>query len=566
MRRAALLLAGSCLVGTVVGVNVRGLPLTPGLPVMVVGSLFVLAGVLASTRRPENPSGRLLSAAGLAWLLSVALTTVGTPVVFTAGLALLPLGLAPLAQLAVAFPGGRLRSPLERRLVAAIYGVALACLPVAGSPCDDCPTETVGLDVRRGVGRLWYSALLVTVLAVTLGVLVVLVRRWREASPAARRILLPVVPGACFFAAVYIGAILAELGVPTGLGERWALVGLVLIGAAPLVFLGGLLRSRLARGGVGRLVVEVGDSSPPHGLRDALALALGDPSLQLAYWVADGARYVEPGGPPVTLPADGTGRSVAVIQRRGRQVGALVYDAALAEDPALVDAVAAAAGLAMENESLHAEVLARLEEVRTSRARIVLAGDDARRRVERDLHDGAQQRLVALTMAVGLARARLGPASDPAVDDLLRQASEEAGLALRELRELAQGLHPAVLAEAGLAAAVESLAERSAVPVVVAVTAEGRLSAPVEAAAYFVVSEALANEAKHARASVVEVRIDRRADRLHVEVCDDGVGGAAARPGSGLEGLADRVAALDGRITVESGGGGTRLRAELPCG
>ncbi len=566
MRRAALLLAGSCLVGTVVGVTVRRLPIAPGLPVMVVGSLFVLAGIVASTRRPENPSGRLLSAAGVAWLLSVALTTVGHPVVFTTGLALLPLGLAPLAQLAVAFPGGRLRSPLERWLVAAIYGVALACLPVAGSPCDDCPTDTVGLDVRRGLGRLWYSALLLAVLAVTLGVLVVLVRRWREATPAARRILLPVVPGACFFAAVYVGAILAELGIPTGLGERWALVGLFLIGAAPLVFLGGLLRSRLARGGAGRLVVEVGDSSP-HGLRDALALALGDPSLEVAYWMADGARYVEPGGSPVTLPADGTGRSVAVIQRRGRQVGALVYDAALSEDPALVDAVAAAAGLAMENESLHAEVLARLEEVRTSRARIVLAGDDARRRVERDLHDGAQQRLVALTMAVGLARARLGPASDPAVDDLLRQASEEAALALRELRELAQGLHPAVLTEEGLAAAVESLAELSAVPVVVAVTVEGRLPAPVESAAYFVVSEALANVAKHAQASVVEVHIDRRDDRLHVEVCDDGVGGAATRPGSGLEGLTDRVAALDGQIEVGCGdGGGTRLRVELPCG
>ncbi|MEJ7765060.1 MAG: histidine kinase, partial [Acidimicrobiales bacterium] len=430
MRRTSLLLAGTCLAGTVAGAWARGLPLIEGLPVMVVGTLFVVTGVVASTRRPDNPSGRLLGLTGLAWLLSVALTTVGNAVAFTAGLALFPLGLAPLAHLAVAFPGGRLRTPFERRLVVGVYGVAVAALPIVGtSTCQDCGTEVVGLDIRRGAGRIWYSVLLLAVFTITVGVLAVLARRWQGASPAARRILLPVLPGACFFGAVYLVAILAELGVPTGLGDRWAVLALILIGAAPLVYLGGLLRSRLARGDVSRVVVELGESSPPNGLRDALALALGDPSLQLAYWRPDGPGYVDPDSSPVALPADGTARAVAVIERRGRRVGALVYDAALHDDPALVDSVAEAAGLAMENESLHAEVLARLEEVRTSRARIVLAGDQARRRVERDLHDGAQQRLVALAMAIGLARARLGPAADPAVDDLLRQASEEPGVA-----------------------------------------------------------------------------------------------------------------------------------------
>lgn len=568
MRRISLFLAAACLAGTVAGAWARGLPLLEGLPVMVAGTLFVVAGAFSSTRRPDNPSGRLLGLAGLAWLLSVALTTVGNAVVFTAGLALFPFGLAPLAHLAIAFPGGRLRSPLERRLVVSIYGVAMAALPILGtSTCQDCGAEVVGLDVRRGAGRIWYSILLIAVLAITAGVLAVLARRWQGASPASRRILLPVLPGACVVGAVYLVAILAELGVPTGLGERWAVLALLLIGAAPLVFLGGLLRSRLARSGVSRLVVELGESSPPNGLRDALSLALGDPSLQLAYWRSDGEGYVDPDGSPVALPADGTGRAVAVIERRGRRVGALAYDAALHDDPALVDSVAEAAGLAMENESLHAEVLTRLEEVRTSRARIVLAGDQARRRVERDLHDGAQQRLVALAMTIGLARARLGPAADPAVDELLRRAADDASGALRELRELAQGLHPSVLTEAGLAAALESLAERSAVPVTVTVTAEGRLPAPVEAAAYFVVAEALANVVKHAGASAAEVSIGRQGSLLQVEVGDDGIGGAAARPGSGLEGLADRVAALDGRIEVEShDGGGTWLRVELPCG
>ncbi len=229
--------------------------------------------------------------------------------------------------------------------------------------------------------------------------------------------------------------------------------------------------------------------------------------------------------------------------------------------------MAAAAGLAMENERLHAEVLARLEEVRASRTRIVAAADSARRQVERDLHDGAQQRLVALTLAVGIARTRIESAPDPALAGLLQQASDEAGQALRELRDLAQGLHPAVLTEAGLGPALESLAERSPAPVELSVSTEGRLPVPVEVAAYYVVSEALANVAKHAQASSVTVRVDRKGERLHLEVADDGVGGAGVRPGSGLEGLADRVAALDGSLEVDSPtGGGTRVRVVLPCG
>jgi len=567
-RVAALAVALACVVGTSLAAVRRHLPLAEGVPFLVVGLLFVGAGVVAAARRPHNVSGRLLTLTGLIWLLSAVLTTFEDPVLFTAGLALFPLGLAPLGHLAVAFPGGRLSTRLERLLAAAPYLLALASLPVVGTAsCSDCPTRPVGLDIARGAGRLWYSALLVAVLVTTVGVATVLARRWRGASPVARRVLLPVVPGACAFAAAYVAGILTELGVPTGLGERWAVIALVLIAAAPLVFLAGLVRSHLARVGVGELVVELGEAAPAHGLREGLALALGDPSLELAYWIPEDARYVAADGSPVELSAAVPGRSVALIERGGRNVGALVHDVALRDDPALLDSVAAAAGLAMENERLHAEVLARLEDVRASRARIVEAADSARRRVERDLHDGAQQRLVALTLAVGMARARLGSTPDPALADLLHQASDEARLALKELRDLAQGLHPAVLSEAGLGPALESLAERSTVPVELAVSVPGRLPGPVEVAAYYVVSEALANVAKHARAAAVTVRVDEEGGRLRVEVSDDGVGGAEVRAGSGLEGLADRVAALDGRIEVDSPAGqGTRLRVELPCG
>ncbi len=562
----AVVFALGCAIGTWLRAVQRELPASEAAPILVVGLLFVVTGVVASARRPDNVIGRLLTLTGLTWLLSAFLTTFESAVLFTAGLALFPLGLAPLGHLALVFPSGRLSSRLERLLVAAQYFLALASIPVIGpASCSDCPGRLTGLDTAHGVGRAWYSALLAAVLATTVGVLTVLVGRWRAASPVARRVLLPVLPGACAFAAAYIAAILAELGLPTGLGERWALVGLALIGAAPLVFLGGLLRSHLARAGVGELIVELGEATPAQGLRENLALALGDPTLEVAYWIPERARYVSSDGSPLE-PSTGPGRSVAVIERRGRHVGALVYDTALRDDPALVDAVAAAAGLAMDNERLHAEVLARLEDVRASRTRIVEAADSARRQVERDLHDGAQQRLVALALVVGMVRARLGPATDPELEGLLHQASEEARLALRELRDLAQGLHPVVLSEAGLGPALESLAERSPAPVELIVRSQGRLPEPVEAAAYFVVSEALANVAKHAQATAVTVQVNRDATKLRLEVADDGVGGAEVRPGSGLEGLADRVAALDGRLEIESTPGqGTCLRVELPC-
>jgi signal transduction histidine kinase len=289
----------------------------------------------------------------------------------------------------------------------------------------------------------------------------------------------------------------------------------------------------------------------------------------------DADRYTDDGGRPVELPGSDSGRAVTVIKRADEVLGALIHDAALREEPALLDAVCAAAGLAIENERLHAEVLARLEEVTASRSRIVDAADAERRRVERNLHDGAQQRLVTLSLALTMARNRLASETDRSearsrrtdVDELLTEAAEELVLALQELRELARGIHPAILMEEGLCAALDALAERSPVPVEVSTHADAPLPPSVEAAAYYVVSEALANVAKYANASFATVKIGRCERGLRVEVSDDGVGGAVARPGSGLEGLADRVAALDGLLKVDSQpGNGTRVTAEIPCG
>jgi len=243
----------------------------------------------------------------------------------------------------------------------------------------------------------------------------------------------------------------------------------------------------------------------------------------------------------------------------------IVHDAALLDDPGLVASVAGALRLAVENDRLHAEVATQLDEVRASRARVVAAGDAERKRLERDLHDGAQQRLVSLTLALRLARTKLGADGDPDVALSLDQASGEAKAALAELRELARGIHPQILTEAGLEAALQALADRSPLDVSLESGTSERFSAAVEGAAYFVVSEALANVAKYAHASHALVRTGWRDDGLTIEIADDGVGGADPARGSGLRGLADRLAAVDGTLEITSPtGGGTRLLARIP--
>jgi signal transduction histidine kinase len=222
--------------------------------------------------------------------------------------------------------------------------------------------------------------------------------------------------------------------------------------------------------------------------------------------------------------------------------------------------------LALENERLDAALRARVEELRESRSRIVKAADEERRRLERDLHDGAQQRLVALALTLRLARSKLDGEPEAAAE-LLDEAASELGLATEELRELARGIHPAVLTDRGLEAAIDALAGRAPIPVQLVELPHGRLPSDVESAAYFVVAEALTNIAKYARATHAEVRIAQSNGVVTVEVRDDGVGGADPSRGTGLRGLADRIASLDGRLDLSSpADGGTVVRAVVPCG
>ncbi|HYP48807.1 MAG TPA: sensor histidine kinase, partial [Thermoleophilaceae bacterium] len=343
-------------------------------------------------------------------------------------------------------------------------------------------------------------------------------------------------------------------------------LALVPFGLVPYIFLGSLVRARVIQGGaVGELVGRLGGALGPGELRDALARALRDPSLELVYWLPGERRFVGPEGRPVELPEEGSGRAVTKVEREGNCVAAIVHDASLLEDRRLVDAVGAAAALALENERLDAELRANVEQLRSSRERMLRVGLEERRRLERNLHDGAQQRLVAMALNMRLARAKLRDAPDDA-DALLESAGRELDAALAELRELARGIHPALLSDRGLDAALETLTRRSPLPVELTGMPEQRLPEAVELAAYFVVAESLTNVTKYARASHATVNVERENGKVLVEVADDGVGGADPARGTGLQGLADRLSALDGRLEVDSEPGrGTVVRARIPC-
>ncbi len=327
----------------------------------------------------------------------------------------------------------------------------------------------------------------------------------------------------------------------------------------PLGVVAGIVWSRLRRPEASELVVEL-RTEAAASMRERLARALGDPTLDVAYRLGDG-RYVDATGRPIELPQRAD-RAVTAVIAGGEEIAALVHDPALLDEPALVESVRATAGLVLENERLAAEVRSQLAEVRASRGRIVAAADAERRRIERNLHDGAQQRLVTLSVALGLEVAR----ADAAATAVLSRAQDEVEQAIAELRELARGIHPTLLRDEGLEAAVEALARRTPLPVTVRSTVRDRLPNPVELAAYFVAAEALTNVVKHASASEASVLLEREPEALRVTVRDDGVGGASITADSGLAGLRDRLEALDATLVIESEPAqGTTVYAEFPC-
>jgi signal transduction histidine kinase len=536
---------------------------------LLVGWAYVGSGLAAWRNRPELLLGPVMVFIGFAWFVTF-LADSDNPVVFTLGTALENVYLLGFVYLVLSFPSGRLRGRLEGILfLAAIVltiVVEIAYLLFVDSTvfCSGCPDNALQVARNDDLGETILQSQRGAGLVFSLFTAALLVNRWRRASPPQRRAVSPLLwTGGAMFGALALSIANDIVGEPLSPLPTWTRA--FVFAAIPVAVLAVMLQRRLARGAVAGLVVELQSGSAAVDLRDALGRALGDSSLELAYWLPSQGRYVDSQGLPVELLDGETGRVATVVERDGEPIAALIHDVALRENAELVDSVCAAAALTLENERLRAELLAKLAELQASRARLVAATDAERRRIERDLHDGTQQRLVSIAMALGLAESKLA-ADRPAVEPVLREARDALAVALAELRELTQGIRPAILVERGLAAALDDLCRRAALPVRLDVPLSDRLPEQVEAAAYFVASEALANAAKHSHASEVRLVASREGRLLVLEVSDDGIGGAAAGGGSGLRGLADRVEALGGRLTVSSPPGrGTTIRTEIPC-
>ena len=423
----------------------------------------------------------------------------------------------------------------------------------ANAGCTQCPSNLLLIAdspfLYDALNRIGVQA----GLAWSLALIGVLALRLVRASPSLRRLLWPMLLPAVVYLTLVAWTFGDSLGRGTlgnspvardlWLGQAMALVAL----AAGVVW--GWLRARHTRAAVARLVVEVAASPAPGGLREKLARMLHDDSVEVAYPLGDG-RLVDALGWPLTLVGQ-----VTPLVRDGETVALLSHRPGLLDDPALAEEVAATARLALENERLQAEVRAQLEHLRSSRTRVIETGDAERRRLERDLHDGAQQRLVGLSLQLGLTRSRLGPQPDAALVARIDEAEAELGAALTGLREVGHGLFPALLAEEGLAVALEALTEEAPVEIEIGALPE-RLDASVEAAAYFVVSETL----KRARSIPDRLAARTEGDQLVVEV-------EADIADSEIVGLEDRVGAAGGTFeVVREADGRASIRVEIPCG
>jgi signal transduction histidine kinase len=500
------------------------------------------------------------------WFAAALVNT--TPVVLVCvGIVLATTPLAVVVWLLHTFPAGRLRSRLSRLTVVAGFAVCLILqvplylLDPAASPdgvmaiADRPGFVHAATWLQRGAG-----------LAVMFVTALVLIGRLRSATPAKRRVLLPLyLYGTLVVLAVPFVAIVGPtLDLSIELVVTFQLVSLALV---PIAFTSAMLRGGFARTGE---VQELGawvalSASRRQPLGQALGRTLGDPSLTLLYWSTEQDGYVDGDGVPTEIPTSNVSRRAVDIELASKRIGAIVYDATVVEDPELVRAAGQVAAIAIDHERLTADLLASRAALQHSRARLVEAADRERRRIAQNLHDGLQVELVVLALEAQQLGRTNGAPEVAAAATRLRTGIDDAA---RHLRELVHAVMPAALVERGLTAAVEDLVDRMPLPTRLdVVQMNGRLPARIESTAYFVVAEALANAVKHADASALAVTLERAPRGLVIGVADNGIGGASERSGTGLRGLADRVDALGGQLVLDSPPGrGTQLVVDLPCG
>ncbi len=577
-RRIGLALAVGVIVfvavTTLVGIA-SGAPLDFLVLDLVTGLTFVVAGIAAVWLRPASPAGPMLLVSGGLWYVG-SYGPSGQPVVSNLGFAFEGYYDLVLAALLLA-----LSSPAQRvspRWLVVTLGVAMLTrsfgrLLLFG--CPDCPPNpfTLWPDLAAFETVETASSAAMAVLFVLVGLTAL--RRLFRSGPVWRRVRWPIlVTGglamgvAAFDAFEYVWTTatkqpLVVLTEPWDTIFSWTLFGVRTL--VPIGFLIATLRIRSAPGPLGPFAAGLERPGGAGTVGDAIRTALGDRSLVLMR-AADPGRWIAEDGAQVESTVPGEGRAMTLVGREDEPLAAIVHDPALLEQPELLEAVVRVLRLALENERLESQLREQLQAVTESRERIVTAAEDERRRLERDLHDGAQQRLIGVMLALQQAR---GSADAESVPETLRErldhAARETTEAINELRELARGIHPAILEDEGLAAAVAALARRARIQVDVHLDLDGRLPRLVESTAYFTIAEALTNTQRHARASHATVRVVHAGDALELEVSDDGQGGADAARGSGLSGLADRVMAVGGRLDVDSKAGvGTRIRATIP--
>lgn len=573
--RRALVIASLALLGGLVSEFVRQVWRQPvWIPAIdfAVGQTLVWCGLIAAVARPRQPAGLRLVLAGFLWIAgpprqwysgmgmtddffgvdAISFTIVGWSDVVLAFIAL---------SFAGRWPAGR----LSRAMVVALV-VAFSCQTVARLELR--LPDLFGIDVPDSIGDAVAVANIACLGALAVSGLVI-ARRFGTASPTGRHLLGPVLIAGVVSGLVPLYGVwypLSMLGLIDAIPEAtsvpvfWATNSLRVL--VPIAMLVGILRQRASRTAVAGVVATVGHETTPGELERALGSAVSDPTLRVLAWDEASAAYLDESGATVVDPASGTGLAVTPIRSGDRLLGAIVHDPALLEDPTIIAAGVSLTRLVLDNERLARELRKQLEEVRASRARIVEAGDLERRRIERDLHDGVQQRLLALALSL-----RRGAALEPAdsrARAALAKGADEAVAVVEDVRELAQGIHPAVLSEAGLGPALRGLADRSPVPVVLDLHLDGTLAPGAAATAYFVASEALANVAKHASASGVWIRAIEGRDELQITVEDDGRGGADPA-GHGLRGLDDRLSAIGAALAVrDRPGGGTTVEARIP--
>ena len=568
--------------GLRLGITIAGIALTSGAAVSTLGTASAHAAVawdLLGTAlivvamfgwgvMPENRSGLLLAASGILAAASGAALGQRNATVHLFGTAGAATCVAPLVHATLSYPRGRLATRETFAIVASAYVFLFALLP----PLDlfvlsENRLDSVGMNPSGALSSWGRSAASVVAAVLLAWVILLLARKWHSAASPSRRILKPALAAAAFAACAGLAAavaVLAQRGSPPGSIE------VTLLGAAlmslPVGFLVSFIRARIAAPNIGEFLIGVTKrSSDENSLRDLMRRALDDPALEIGYWARTTRAFVDGNGRPFPNDWPASSRVATLIGGSGGPVAVLLHEPAVLDDEGRVAAVAAVARVALENERLHAEVRAQLELARESRARIVEVADSERRRIERDIHDGAQQRLVALAVAISLAEEQLDRDQHPAARALLEQAGRQARTALAELRQLARGIHPPLLTEAGLGPALLSLAERMPVATRILAAPAQRLSPSVEATAYFLVAEALSNVVKHARASAASVTARDDGGEIMVVVTDDGSGGAKVVGGGGLERVEDRVAALGGCLELRSQTTGTQITARIPC-